>query len=52
VKEAIEFYPSARQAAKMNHMSYQTVMDRCNGNVKKEIAPYGYFYVWDEDFNY
>lgn len=31
-------YPSARAAAKANFMSYQSVLDRCNGKTKK---PYG-----------
>jgi hypothetical protein len=47
--ETIEFYPSARAAAKANHMSYQTVLDRCNGRVKKPFALDGYNYVFDED---
>lgn len=31
-------YPSARAAAKVNFMSYQSVLDRCNGKIQK---PYG-----------
>ena len=44
----IDVYPSARQAAKHNNMSYQTVLDRCNAAVKR-IAPDGYDYAWDSD---
>lgn len=51
-RDVVEIYPSARQAAKENFMSYQTIMDRCNGNVKKLIAPDGFFYVWDKDIDY
>lgn len=47
--EAVAFYPSARAAAKANHMSYQTVLDRCNGKIKKPFALDGHTYVFDED---
>lgn len=46
--EAVEVYYSAREAARKNHMSYQTVMDRCNGRVKKPFALDGYTYVWED----
>lgn len=46
--EIVEVYASARAAAKANFMSYQTVIDRCNGKVKKSIAPDGFDYAWDE----
>lgn len=46
--EVVEVYASARAAAKANFMSYQTVIDRCNGKVKRSIAPDGFDYVWDE----
>lgn len=46
-QQAVEVYRSARQAAKANYMSYQTIMDRCNGKVKGPIAPDGYIYQWD-----
>ena len=36
-----------REAARRNYMSYQTVIDRCNGKVKKSVAPDGYDYIWD-----
>lgn len=45
-------YCSARQAARENHMSYQTVIDRCNKKAKKDIAIDGFIYAWDEDLNY
>ena len=38
----------ARQAAKENYLSYQTVMDRCNGKIKKPFALDGHTYQWDE----
>lgn len=48
VGEIVEFYTSAREAAKKNHMSYQTVMDRCNGKCKSAFAPDGYAYAWED----
>ena len=47
--EIIEVYPSARAAARDNFMSYQTVIDRCNGKVKSTFAPDGFAYVWEDD---
>lgn len=47
--EIVEFYKSAREAARQNHMSYQTVMDCCNQRNKKVFAPDGYAYSWDDD---
>lgn len=44
----VEVYSSARKAAKANHMSYQTVLDRCNGKVKKPFALDGYTYRFEE----
>lgn len=46
--EAVAFYSSAREAAKANHMSYQTVLDRCNGKIKKPFALDGHTYAFDE----
>ena len=46
--EAVEFYRSAREAGKMNFMSYQTIIDHCNGKVKNKTAPDGYVYTWDK----
>ena len=37
-----------REAARENFMSYQTVMDRCNGKVKGPFAPDGYAYAWED----
>lgn len=41
-------YRSAREAAKENGMSYQTVIDRANGKVKKTLAPDGKIYRWQD----
>ena len=46
--DKLEFYSSAREAARENFMSYQTVMDYCNKKNKKKVAPDGYVYKWDE----
>ena len=46
--EVVACYPSAREAAKANHMSYQTVLDRCHGKVKKPFALDGHTYIFDE----
>ena len=32
--EIIDIYSSAREAARQNYMSYQTIIDRCNGKCK------------------
>lgn len=45
--EIVEVYSSAREAGRRNFMSYQTVMDRCNGKCKGAFAPDGYAYAWD-----
>ncbi len=44
----MDVYTSARAAAKANFMSYQTVIDRCNGKCKSAFAPDGYAYAWDD----
>lgn len=46
--EIIAVYTSARAAARENYVSYQTVMDRCNGKVRKEFALDGFSYRWDD----
>jgi len=46
--EEVAFYCSAREAARKNFMSYQTIIDRCNGIVKKSIAPDGFDYAWED----
>lgn len=45
--EVVAVYSSARAAAKANHMSYQTVLDRCNGKVKKPFALDGHTYQFE-----
>jgi len=45
----VEVYPSARKAAKANHMSYQTVLDRCHNKVKNPFALDGYTYQFDRE---
>jgi hypothetical protein len=47
--EIVEVYPSAREAGRRNHMSYQTVIDRCRGKVKKPFALDGYTYIYDDE---
>lgn len=42
----IATYHSAREAGRQNFMSYQTVLDRCNGKVKNP------FKLWDYDFRF
>lgn len=42
--EVVALYPSARQAAKKNHMRDQTILDRCHKRVKKEFALDGFSY--------
>lgn len=46
--EVVEVYRSARAAGAANHMSYQTVLDRCNNKVKNPWALDGHNYQWDE----
>ena len=47
--EVVEVYSSAREAARKNFMSKQTVTDRCNGTCKSAFAPDGYAYAWDDN---
>lgn len=44
--EVVEVYSSAREAARKNYMSYQTIIDRCNRKCKSTFAPDGYAYAW------
>lgn len=44
----VEIYYSAREAARKNFMSHQTIIDRCNGKVKKRAAPDGFDYAWED----
>lgn len=46
--EVVAVYTSARAAARANHMSYQAVLDRCNGKVKKPFALDGHTYIFDK----
>lgn len=46
--EVVSVYPSARAAARANHMSYQTVLDRCNGKVKNSYALDGHDYRFEK----
>lgn len=45
--EVIEIYSSAREAGRKNYMSYQTIIDRCNGKCKSAFAPDGFAYAWE-----
>lgn len=47
--EIIACYTSAREAAKDNYISYQSVMDRCNRVIKNEYALDGCTYRWDDN---
>lgn len=42
-----EVYRSAREAARQNNMSYQTVLDRCHGKVKNPYALDGHTYRFE-----
>lgn len=44
----VEVYASAREAARRNFMSHQTVIDLCAGKVKRGKAPDGFVYQWDD----
>lgn len=46
--EIVEVYASAREAARKNFMSHQTVTDRCNGKCKSAFAPDGFAYAWED----
>ena len=45
--EVVAVYPSARAAARANFLSYQSVIDRCNGKVKRPYALDGHTYRYD-----
>ena len=47
--EIIGNYSSARACGRKNFMSYQTIIDRCNGKTWTIFAPDGYAYSWDDD---
>lgn len=46
--EVVAVYSSARAAARANHMSYQTVLDRCHGKVKNPFALDGHDYRFEK----
>lgn len=46
--EVVALYTSAREAARHEHMSYQAIMDRCHGRIKKPYALNGYTYKYDD----
>ena len=46
--QVVEVYSSAREAARKNYLSRQTVADRCNGRCKSAFAPDGYAYAWED----
>lgn len=46
--EIVDVYSSAREAARKNYMSYQTIIDRCNGKCKSAFTPDGYAYAWED----
>ena len=48
----VKIYRSARAAGLDNYMSYQTIMDRCNGRTKGEYASDGFKYIWDDNYEY
>jgi hypothetical protein len=45
-------YTSARKAGKANFLSYQTVLDRCNGVILKPFNADDHNYVWNKDLSY
>ena len=46
--EEVEIYKSAREAARQNFMSYQTVLDRCHKKVADEFALNGFTFRFEE----
>lgn len=46
--QIVEVYSSARECGRKNFMSYQTVIDRCNGKCKSAFTPDGYAYAWED----
>ena len=46
--EVVAVYTSARQAAKANHLSYQSVLDRCHGKIRNPFALDGHTYRFDD----
>lgn len=46
--EVVAIYSSAREAARMNNMSYQTVLDRCHDRVANPFALDGFNYQFED----
>ena len=46
--EIVSIYSSAREAGRENYISYQAVIDRCHGKVKKPYALDGHTYLYDD----
>lgn len=44
----LEYYRSARAAADANYICYDSVLQRCNGVVKRPYLPDGTTFRWDE----
>lgn len=56
--EIVAVYRSAREAGRQNYISYQSIIDHCNGQynrsgkiqkIKSIFAPDGYAYSWDDE---
>lgn len=47
--EVVAIYSSARAAAKANYASYQVILDRCHGKVKRPYAMDGHDYRFAKD---
>jgi len=47
--QVVELYASARDAGRANNMSYQAVIDRCHGKVKKPYALTGYTFRYEDE---
>lgn len=47
--ECVGAYRSARECARKNFFCAQSIMDRCNGAVKKAPALDGFEYCWEDD---
>lgn len=47
----VALYSSAREAAEMNYMYVQTVIDRCENRIKKPFALTGYSFRWEDEPN-
>lgn len=44
----VSLFVSARAAARENHMSYQAVIDRCHGKIKKPFELMGYTFRYED----